>query len=102
MCTYNLILDDHLVAEAESSLRHSGVQFQFWLQQQVEALLRNQVNKRQRNTHRRGLNDEELAQQLAQFAPLTDDDFPELSKSDYNNYIRSNNGHIAKGLEKWL
>lgn len=66
MCTYNLTLDDHLVAEAEVSLHHSGEQFQVWLQQQVETLLRKQISRRQHRARRRGLSDEQLARQLAQ------------------------------------
>ena len=44
MCTYNITLDDKLVAQAENSLSHSGIELQLWLQQQVEQLLRQQVN----------------------------------------------------------
>ena len=66
MCTYNLTLDDHLVAEAEVSLHHSGEQFQVWLQQQVETLLCKQISRRQHRARRRGLSDEQLARQLAQ------------------------------------
>ena len=104
MCTYNLMLDDQLVAEAESTLTNTGISFQLWLQQQVEELLREQVSSKHRRVHsrRRGLTDEQLAAQLAEYAPLTDADFPELSKSDYDHYIRSTSGRIAKGLEKWL
>ena len=104
MCTYNLMLDDQLVAEAESTLTNTGIPFHLWLQQQVEELLREQVNHKRHRVHsrRRGLTDEQLAAQLAEYAPLTDADFPELSKSDYDNYIRSTSGRIAKGVEKWL
>ena len=60
-------------------------------------------NRRTRaHKHRRGLSDEQLAARLAQYAPLTDADFPNLSDADYANYARSNNGRITKGLEKWL
>ena len=52
--------------------------------------------------HRKALSDEQLAERLAQYAPLTDADFPDLCKADYANYVRSNGGHITKGLEKWL
>ena len=52
--------------------------------------------------HGRGLSDEQLAARLAQYASLTDDDFPNLSDADYANYARSNSGRIMKGLEKWL
>lgn len=52
--------------------------------------------------HRKGLSDEQLSARLAQYAPLTDADFPDLSDADYANYTRSNSGRITKGLEKWL
>ena len=52
--------------------------------------------------NRKGLSDEQLAARLAQYAPLTDADFPDLSDADYANYTRSNSGRITKGLEKWL
>ena len=104
MCTYNLKLDDQLVAEAEHALGNTGTSFQLWLEQQVEALLREQVNRKRR--HARVLNpsltDEQLAERLSQYAPLADSDFPDLSKSDYENYVRSNSGRISKELKKWL
>ena len=52
--------------------------------------------------HRRQLSDEELAELLEQYAPLTDADFPELSGEDYANYMKNQSGRIVKGLEKWL
>ena len=48
------------------------------------------------------LTDEQLAERLSQYAPLADSDFPDLSKSDYENYVRSNSGRISKELKKWL
>lgn len=51
---------------------------------------------------RRGLSDEELAERLAQYAPLKDADFPEVSVEDYANYMRNQSGRIVKGVEKWL
>ena len=104
MCTYNVQLDDKLVAEVENAIGDMGITFQLWLQQQVESLLREQINRKHRHARirRHALSDEQLAEQLAQYAPLTDSDFPDLSKSDYDNYIRSTSGRIAKGLEKWL
>ena len=104
MCTYNLKLDDQLVAEAENALGNTGISFQMWLEQQVEALLREQVNRKYRRVRarRRGLTDEQLAERLAQYAPLKDSDFPDLCKSDYDNYVRSTSGRITKELEKWL
>jgi hypothetical protein len=38
MCSYNIVLDDQLVAKAEQSLRVKKLDL--WLQQQVEALVR--------------------------------------------------------------
>ena len=51
---------------------------------------------------RKALSDEQLAECLAQYAPLTDADFPNLSKEDYALFARNNGGRITKGLEKWL
>jgi hypothetical protein len=45
MCTYNIVLDDKLVAQAKSSLSHSGIELQPWLQHQVERLLLQQINR---------------------------------------------------------
>ena len=97
MCTYNLKLDDQLVAEAENALGDIGTTFQLWLQQQVEALLREQVRRKRRHVRVRhqGLTDEELAERLAQYAPLTDSDFPDLSSSDYESYVRTTSGRIS-------
>ena len=57
-----------------------------------------------RRTHRRKkvLSDEELAEQLAQYPPLTDADFPEISVEGYASFAKKQSGRITKGLEKWL
>ena len=104
MCTYNLVLDDQLVSKAESLLTNKGITLQIWLQQQVESLVREQVGRKYHtiHSHKRGLSDEQLAEQLAQYAPLSDSDFPQLNAEDYANYTRNNSGKIARGLEKWL
>ena len=52
--------------------------------------------------HRSGLSDEELAERLAQYAPLTDADFPEVSEDEYASFAKNHSGRITKGLEKWL
>jgi hypothetical protein len=52
--------------------------------------------------HRSGLSDEELAERLAQYAPLTDADFPEVSEGKYASFAKNHSGRITKGLEKWL
>ena len=52
--------------------------------------------------HRKTLSDAELAERLAQYAPLTDADFPEVSAEDYTSFAKSHSGRISKELEKWL
>ena len=52
--------------------------------------------------HRRALTDAELTEKLAQFAPLTDADFPEVSAEEYTSFAKNHSGCITKGLEKWL
>lgn len=51
---------------------------------------------------RKVLNDSELAERLAQYAPLTDADFPEVSAEGYESFAKNQSGRITKGLEKWL
>jgi hypothetical protein len=57
-----------------------------------------------RRVHKRkkALSDAELAEQLAQYAPLTDADFPEVSAEGYASFAKNHSGRITKGLEKWL
>ena len=38
----------------------------------------------------------------AQYAPLTDADFPEVSVEEYDSFVKRQSGRIIKGLEKWL
>ena len=51
---------------------------------------------------RKALSDAELAERLAQYAPLTDADFPEVSAESYASFAKNHSGRISKGLEKWL
>ena len=51
---------------------------------------------------RKALSDAELAERLAQYAPLTDADFPEVSAESYASFAKNQSGRITKGLEKWL
>ena len=60
------------------------------------------IHQQRVHKRRKALSDEQLAECLAQYAPLTDADFPELSEADYANFARNNDGRITKGLEKWL
>ena len=52
--------------------------------------------------HRNALSDAELAERLAQYAPLTDADFPDVSAEGYASFSKNQSGRISKGLEKWL
>ena len=51
---------------------------------------------------RKALSDAELAERLAQYAPLTDADFPEISADGYASFAKNHSSRITKGLEKWL
>ena len=51
---------------------------------------------------RKALSDAELAERLAQYAPLTDADFPDVSAEGYASFAKNRSGRITKGLEKWL
>ena len=51
---------------------------------------------------RKALSDAELAERLAQYAPLTDADFPQVSAESYASFVKNHSGRISKGLEKWL
>ena len=55
-------------------------------------------------THKRrkALSDVELAERLAQYAPLTDAAFPEVSAKEYASFAKNHSGRITKGMEKWL
>ena len=57
-----------------------------------------------RRTHKRrkALSDAELAERLANYAPLTDADFPEVSAKEYASFSKIHSGRITKELEKWL
>ena len=61
-----------------------------------------QVAIRRTHKRRKALNDAELAERLAQYAPLTDADFPEVSAKEYASFAKNHSGRITKGLEKWL
>ena len=57
---------------------------------------------RRAHKHRKALSDAELAERLAQYAPLTDADFPEISAEGYANFAKNHSGRLPKRLEKWL
>ena len=61
-----------------------------------------QVAIRRTHKRRKALSDAELAERLAQYAPLTDADFPEVSAEGYASFAKKQSGRITKGLEKWL
>jgi hypothetical protein len=77
--------------------------FQAWLQQQVEMWLLAQVNSKNQTHYRHSkLTDEMLAERLKDYPPLEENDFPSLAAEDYGTYLKSHNGQLPKGLEKWL
>ena len=60
------------------------------------------IISRRAHKNKKGLSDAELAECLAQYAPLTDADFPEVSAEGYASFAKNHSGRITKGLEKWL
>ena len=60
------------------------------------------VTTRRIHKRRKTLSDAELAERLAQYAPLTDADFPEVSAEGYANFAKNQSGRVTKGLGKWL
>ena len=102
MCTYPISLDDNLVMQAESTLQITE-SFQTWLQQQVEMWLWAQVNSKSQTHYRHSkLSDEMLAERLKDYPPLEESDFSSLAAEDYGTYLKSRDGQLPKGLEKWL
>ena len=106
MCTYNITLDDQLVAEAECKLK-ADLSFQLWLQQEVEAMLKKYVGKpRIGGKHKVAKikrmpvdrSDGELE------AIFSDKHMPELPSGDatWQDIIRGNSGRTIKSVEKWL
>lgn len=59
-------------------------------------------NKRQIHSRRSKLTDEMLAEKLKDYPMLEESDFPSLAAEDYGAYLKSHNGKLPKGLEKWL
>lgn len=92
------------IAPTQNTILHS-----FWniiqtvddeIQRGLYAMLDDKFKGHHRRRHSRpGLTDEELEEKLKGFPPLTDEDFPDLTKEDYNHYASTLN---MKGIEKWL
>ena len=103
MRDYQLHLNDDIAIKAEK-LFGSEEAFKHWLQKKVEQWLQSWFDKPNDKFwfHDGGLSDEALAEILKDFPPLTQEAFPELSKDDYIDWVRSQAGHLPKGLEKWL
>ena len=78
MCKYSFEFDDHLVAQAEKTMKE-GVNLHQWI-----------------------LTDSQLEQELKGYSQISESDFPDLPKSAYVHNLNSNKGKITKGLEKWL
>ncbi len=77
---------------------------QRWLGERLIEASNTGKSESARRVHKRrkALSDEELSEQLAQYAPLTDADFPEVSAEGYANFAKNQSGRVTKGLEKWL
>ena len=100
MCTVKL--NDELIKRVEKTLNGS-ISIAQWLEMQIELWLQQQSapKKRRRKYHSRGLTDEELERELAECEPFTDDDFPDLSKEDYEK-LCSRNTIMSNDLKKWF
>lgn len=48
------------------------------------------------------LSDAELEAELSDFAPITDADFPDISKKQFMAYCRTKSGKGNKSVERWL
>ena len=103
MSDYRIHLDDDLVTKAEQLF---GIEesFQSWLQKKVEQWLQAGLDNAAIRvlSHDGGLSDEALAEKLKDYPPLTQEAFPELSKDEFIDMVKSQAGHLPKGLEKWL
>ena len=100
MCTYHVVIDDHLVVEAERSL--DGLSLQAWLQQQVDALVRHSKTsaKRVAKVRRRANYTPSDAELTARFA---NQDMPPMPEdASWKDVIDSNAGKTIKPVEKWL
>ena len=100
MCTYNVVIDDQLVAEAERSL--NGLSLQAWLQQQVDALVRHSKSsaKRVAKVKRRANYTPSDAELTARFSNQDMPPMPE--ETSWKDIIDSNLGKTIKSVEKWL
>ena len=48
---------------------------------------------------RKALSDAELSERLAQYAPLTDANFPEISTEDFANFAKKRSGRIGNIID---
>lgn len=103
MRDYQLHLDDDVAIKAEK-LFGSEESFKNWLQKKVEQWLKTCLGTANTRIlpHHGGLTDEALAEVLKSFPPLTQEAFPELSKTDYFDMVRSQTGRLPQELGKWL
>ena len=103
MSDYRIHLDDDLVTKAEQLFR-TEEPFQTWLQKKVEQWLQAWLDNATVRvmSHDGGLSDEALAEKLKDFPPLTQEAFPELSKDEFLDMVKSQAGRLPEGLEKWL
>ena len=100
MCTYSVVIDDQLAAEAERCL--NGLSLQVWLQQQVDALVCYSTvpDKRVAKVRRRANCTPTDAELKARFDNKEMPQMPE--DSSWKEIIDSNIGKTIKPVEKWL
>lgn len=100
MCTYNVVIDDQLVVEAERSL--NGLSLQAWLQQQVDALVRHSkiTSQRVAKVKRRAKHAPSDAELMARFSDKNMPPMPE--DTSWKDIIDANVGKTIKPVEKWL
>ena len=102
MSDYHIHLDDDLIVEVKK-LFGTEESFQNWLQQKIEQWLLGWLKgTAKEGSSRGGLSDEELAERLKDYPPLTLEAFPELSESEFLDMIKSQAGRLPEGLEDWL
>jgi len=104
MCSYNIILDDQLVAEAAHTLK--GVSMETWIQQQVESLLKERLaQSANHSTAKR------IVKRRAEHIPSDSQletlfigkDMPVMpDDSSWEEIISAKMGKTIKSMEKWL
>lgn len=53
-------------------------------------------------SRKRALTDEEMEEELKELAPLTDADFPEVSREQFVSYVKAASGKMNQTVSRWL